>query len=499
MNFKVSGSISAPKLIVFIVAIVCCFIAAPARAIQAVVTHNIFHIPSEGNSLILEPYLEIYWQIDPLTIQFEKVDGKLKGRIRTDVILTNEKGTVNQDHYILQTLAVDHPDQALALNIMDLRRFGLKEGKYVIELHLQDLNDHSNKFTFKDSFSVSSVSTPFFSDILLIDTSIVSDVENEFQRNNKLQIPLNTNFLDDRRKSISYYAELYNTHTMAVNESVIVKAYISRKELGPALNQLLNVDSMSGRLLSIAEGRLPVVSLSSGNYYLNLVAENAARERLAAKSLFFQVINTKPTVQEERTLEETAKENFINLNKTFVAKYTAPQVKAILKMLLPIAEPVERNSINAFLKQPDEMYSRYFIYNFWMNRDKANPEKRWKEYAEQVKEANKLFGSSLLPGYETDRGRIYLKYGKPSDRVVVENEVGALPYEVWQYNALPAIGNAVFLFYRPGMIANDYKLLHSSVTNEVRNRAWRNYLYNAASEVQNGIRNSRAEQYLENR
>jgi GWxTD domain-containing protein len=145
------------------------------------------------------------------------------------------------------------------------------------------------------------------------------------------------------------------------------------------------------------------------------------------------------------------------------------------------------------------MYSRYFIYNFWLSRDKENPEKRWKEYAEQVKQANKLFGSSMLPAYETERGRIFLKYGRPSDRIVVENEQGALPYEIWQYNTLSTTGDAMFLFYRPGLIANDYKLLHSTLSTEVVNRAWRSYLYTGGSQASDGSRNSRAEQYFQNR
>ena len=103
----------------------------------------------------------------------------------------------------------------------------------------------------------------------------------------------------------------------------------------------------------------------------------------------------------------------------------------------------------------------------------------------------------MLNGYENDRGMIYLKYGAPTERVVVENENGAIPYEVWQYNSVPNNTNAMFLFYRPGFVTNDFKLLHTTVNGEVRNKAWRLSLYRNGEAFD--VHNSRAEQYLGNR
>ena len=139
----------------------------------------------------------------------------------------------------------------------------------------------------------------------------------------------------------------------------------------------------------------------------------------------------------------------------------------------------------------------YFIYNFWMKRNKEKPEEAWKEYADKVKEVNRLFGSSLLLGYESERGLIYLKYGSPTERIVVNNENNALPYEIWQYNTLPKASNALFLFYRPGLVSNDYRLLHTTVNGEIRNPNWRNSLY--FSSMEESASSSRAEQYIGNR
>ena len=153
--------------------------------------------------------------------------------------------------------------------------------------------------------------------------------------------------------------------------------------------------------------------------------------------------------------------------------------------------------LQAFLKRPDEMYMRYFIYNFWLNRNTGKPEKEWEAYAEKVREVNKMFGNQAIPGYETDRGVIFLKYGKPDDRVVVGGEQGSLPYEIWQYNSIRGAGkDGVFLFYRPENMANDMRLLHSTVTGEVRDMNWKAYLFpNGVPDVVE----SKAQQYIRNR
>ncbi len=490
-----------------------------SKATQAVVMHNIFYAPEENGLSKLKPYVEIYWQVDPQSILFNKEQNIWQGKIKTDIIVRSDTSIVAQAHYILETSPVTEGAQTLNQKIIDLQRFHLPDGHFSIELKLSDLTSKRNDFIYKDTFSAHSVApTPFFSDIQLVDTSVASSKQSPFQRNNHLQIPLCTNFLDDQRKSIHYYAELYNTHTLTPGQQPVTrKVFISRKEFGPAYNQIMHTDTALLSLLQITEGKLSTATLPSGNYYLNMIIEDKQLQRLAAQSLFFQIINSNPAPLEVKAetpapadsaatasnssapasgKSEPVSVNILNLNKTFVAKYTASQIRAVLKMLIPIAEPTERNNIQEFLRKPDDMYSRYFIYNFWLNRNKLNPEAEWKAYSEKVKEVNKLFGSKILPGYESDRGVIYLKYGSPTERVIVLNEQGALPYEVWQYNALPKASNAMLLFYRPGFIANDFKLLHTTINGELRNRSWRNSLY--PSGRANERSNSRAEQYLGN-
>jgi len=486
-------------------ALYCLFLLASfqplqAKALQAVVTHNTFYAPGENN--ILKPYLEAYWQIDPSTVIFQKTNELWQGQIKIDIVISNETGTVNEDHYILATKPATQRTEMLSQTIIDLRRIQIPPGKTFLQIKFTDEFKKTNEYTYNDSFLVAPAENkPMLSDIQLVDTSIASDAENTFQRNGYLQIPLCTSFIDDRRKTLGYYSEVYHTDISTEQSSApfVCKAFISKKEFESPINMLVKTDTVATALVQAIRGKFVIATLPSGNYYLNIVVENSNHEKVAGKTLFFQLLNTKPDqfVSPQDTQTKEAIPNFLDLNKTFLKKYTPAQIRAILKMLLPVAEPGEKAAINNFIKTPDDTYARYFIYNFWLARNKSNPEQGWKAYAEKIKEVNKLFGSSMMTGYENDRGYIYLKYGAPTERIVVENEMGALPYEIWQYNSLPKSPNAVLLFYRPGFINNDYKLLHTTVNGEVRNKSWRTSLYSGGTSVD--AENSRAEQYIGNR
>jgi hypothetical protein len=107
---------------------------------------------------------------------------------------------------------------------------------------------------------------------------------------------------------------------------------------------------------------------------------------------------------------------------------------------------------------------------------------------ERVQYADRVFKSGFGHGFETDRGRIYLRYGAPNDIVSVEDEPSAPPYEIWIYYNFPVTGqgNVKFLFYAPEL-ANSFELLHSTCEQEIRNPAWEQMLYkDALSETSSG-------------
>lgn len=480
-----------------------CFLSTSVYAVNATLSRSVFyHFKSpEGPT----PYLELFWQVDPGSLHFYKTgDTSLVAHIRTDIVLRNEAGIIHEDHYKLDTRPL--PGRlALLQNVSDNYRHELGTGLIRIEVTLSE-DGFGNAFRYVDSFTLAPApEQPFFSSFQLVDTSFPGreSVAGPFYRNGMVQLPLAANFLDERRDSLRYYLELYRNGE-AQNLPVSASVFISKRK-GEAVAYGLKQDitPAPGAVQGLS-GSLPINVLPSGNYYLNAVLKDAAGNKLAEQQLFFQRINPNPAKPPETHKDSTVSAptpdssgmvSVIDLRKTFVSKYTTAQIKAILKMLLPVADGPERDAIRAFQKTPDDTYMRYFVYNFFSKKNSADPEAEWKKYSDKVRAANKIYSASGKPGYETDRGFIFLKYGEPSERVIARNEPGSLPYEIWVYNTLPKYGRVChFLFYQPSSINSNYELLHTTVPDEMKNAEWRKFLYPTG---QNG--NARAEQYIGNR
>lgn len=488
------------------------FLSIQAKAIDAVAWHSVFFMPDSTHNGTYNPYIEVYWQINPTSVHFMRTPpSTLFARIKTDVFITNEAGTVNEDHFITETTPRQSTEEVLAHSIIDLHRYLIKPGHIKLRIQLTDATDTANHFTYTDTFTVARPdSEAFFSSIQLLDTAFASNENTVYQKNGYQQIPLCTNFIDEPRKHLRYYAELYQANLIPAFDYPLVQSVFISKEPGTgAYVKFLRNDTIkAGRFMPIL-GSLPIAALESGNYYINATLKNKLGRVLASSSTKFQRFNLHPLIDSADLPKNgdividsnTEKVHVLNLNKTFIGKYSFDQVKSIMKMMRPVCDPAAVETINNFLKKPDELYMRYFIYNYFAAVNKDDPDKAWKEFAERVREVNKLFDINGTPGYLTDRGYVYLKYGPPDNDINVENEEGALPYQIWQYNSLKTgtknVSNAVFLFYRPQDMVVGYLLLHSTVPGEAKNSAWRSYLYvNAAGGTS---LNSRAEQYIGNR
>ncbi len=478
-------------------------------AIDAVVSHTIFYKPDQANTGKLMPSLEIYWRVSPNTLHYvTNDDKKIVGNIKTDILLSNEQGLIKEEHYILQTVPVANLGELVQHNIIELKKYSLLAGKIKIRLLLTDMADSVNRYIYRDSFNIPPApEQTFYSSTELLDTVFETPSQTIFTKNGKQQVPVCVNFIDDGINTLRYYTELYKTDKLDTADFPLTqKVVISKNKNEGYYDNFIFKDTIAKpAAFTAASGVFHISSLPSGNYYVVTTLESKGHEQIASQSYFFQRLNKHPyidTTHSTTAISDTGIENVtvLNLKKTFVAKYSLAQIRSILKMLLPFCEPMAVQTINGFLKKPDEMYMRYFVYNYFATINKDDPGAAWKTFSKKITEVNKLFNTSSTPGYETDRGYIYLRYGAPTEIVTEENEQGTLPYEVWQYNVLTQLNhkevpNAFFLFYKPNQMISDYRLLHSTVTGEIQNSQWRNVLYNSQGSGQDYSGN-RVEQML---
>jgi len=129
--------------------------------------------------------------------------------------------------------------------------------------------------------------------------------------------------------------------------------------------------------------------------------------------------------------------------------------------------------VSAFKALSNDEERDQFIENFWLRRDPTpdTPENEYKEeHYRRIAYANEHFGAGL-PGWKTDRGRIYIIWGAPDqieshptggtwDRPQEQGggTTSTYPYEDWRYRYLEGIQENVELEFVDPCSCGDYHL-----------------------------------------
>jgi len=185
------------------------------------------------------------------------------------------------------------------------------------------------------------------------------------------------------------------------------------------------------------------------------------------KKIFFQRSNPKVI----STFSPT------DISSSFVAEMNTNELAEFIKSIEPISTAIELNYARNQLKGNNTELMQKYFYNFWFTRNPENPKEAWITYKKEVDIVNKEFSTAIKKGYETDRGRVYLKHGKPNTIVQRYSEPSAYPYEIWHYYKVANFSNIRFVFYNPDLVSNDFPMLHSNLPGELNNPQWKVQLH----------------------
>jgi GWxTD domain-containing protein len=127
--------------------------------------------------------------------------------------------------------------------------------------------------------------------------------------------------------------------------------------------------------------------------------------------------------------------------------------------------------LQAFKSLSNDEERDQFIENFWLRRNPNpdSPENEYKdEYYARIAYANEHFAAGK-PGWRTDRGHIYIAFGKPDsidshpsggsyERPQEEGggETSTFPFEVWHYRYLEGIGDNIDIEFVDTCMCGDY-------------------------------------------
>ena len=134
---------------------------------------------------------------------------------------------------------------------------------------------------------------------------------------------------------------------------------------------------------------------------------------------------------------------------------------------------ITKDEKRAFMALVTDEERENFIENFWRRRD-PDPDTEENEYREEYYEriayANEKFASGI-PGWKTDRGRIYIQWGKP-DSVESHPSGGSYerpyhegggstttyPFEIWFYRHLDGVGDGIEIEFVDPTGTGEYRI-----------------------------------------
>ena len=437
----------------------------PARAeknLSMVLDYAVFRYDSA------QVLTEIYYSIPTAELEFTQSGDLLMAEAAFHIRVLKSGDLWQEGKWRMQReLAADavvNPEDRM----MDAVGYQMEEGEYSIELSVEDLNDPENRFSISKAISVS---LPHDERLSLSSLQLASSIKkmadgvnNVFCKNGLEVVPNPESVFGKGSPMLFYYLEAY--HLEAATSDSAYKTNVSVTD--GAGNQ---VPTIKGRRqvkkiipASVEVGALNVSSLPSGQFFVNFDILDAQDQiRASTRKKFFIYNPDKPA---EAAVDSTAQ------RASAVKEYAGLSEKELDVKLQQTKYVAEKGDITDFklLKTADA--KRRYLADFWRNRDPSPgaPFNEFKDrYEGRVAVANKEFRTISRAGWKTDRGRVYILYGNPSDIERNPNNAGSYSYQVWHYESIE--GGVLFVF-ADFQEYGEYRQLHSTKRGEPKNENW---------------------------
>ncbi len=412
-----------------------------------------------------EPYVETSLQFNAGSLKFRKDSiGDLQASVEITQIFKQGDKIVAVDKYnllspLMKNMVVD--------DFYDLRRFKLASGKYEFELVIKDLYaDETVVGNYDISIGVQKPKRVEVSDVEFIQNLNKTKETNNFTKNGYQMIPYFSNYFPPNYDKLVYYLEFYNVNSVIdSNEYLAATFQVQKKRTGEYLEDFFQYKKLKANAIDPVINILPITKLVSGEYNLVIDVINKTNDTLLSKMVTFRRRNDE--------FFEEIKVDVSDIDLSFSEELKTDSIPYFLASLVPIAPQHEVEKIYKALERKDTTYMRQYIYSFWKETNPNEALRAWLDYKQQVYYAERLFGTQIKRGFESDRGRIHLKYGSPNYVTDQPTGTSAYPYQIWHFYRIGQRSNVRFVFYNPDLVTNDYPLIHSDLPGEVQNQNWR--------------------------
>lgn len=350
---------------------------------------------------------------------------------------------------------------------LDMIDFAVAPGKYSVAV---DVTDSTSGRQLAASAPVEGyAAAPDASDMLLASSMRIAEADDtvprpgEIRRGNTLFTAAARLRLTPLRPQVYYLLEAYNGGSETAGTMVVSVVDASGKSILQTPPAPVRIAEGGGLL----KGHLDLEGLPPGQYQMKLAVELPSKRFERSADMVMA------------PLEETLARDTMRLSaekSTDEGYFKYMDGAALDSAFAPLTYVSEGNELRTWDKKLSDDAKRRFLITFWQKRDPTpgTPQNEARErFYEGIAAANKNYKERKVPGWKTDRGRVYAKYGAPDDLLRRPSESKAPPYEVWRYTR----GRGYWYIY--GDLSNGfgtYRLMNTNDPNEVPRPDWREIL-----------------------
>ena len=408
-----------------------------ALALDASVIHANFYAEQLN-------YVELYIGIVGKTASYQKLpSGQYQASVEVQISFYSSDSIVKSDQFIL-----NGPESGIAPDFMDVKRYRLEDGSFHLVVRIIDTNARANQLLYEADLDLKNPGEELVqSDILLLNRVQKSDDSNSvFVKNGLFLEPMPFHFFHKWSSRLSFYHEIYNSD-LAIGDDFMIRYGLEPLQA-----------SASGKVLLVGHKRkkavrvLPVLfqldirDLPTGRYRLFVELRHRNSQLLSKKTVEFVRANPNLSISRLDISDE-------DLEGTFVSKLEDETLQYTMRAIALKVVSSELEQLNSIMKGENRKDKERFVYAFFLNQNPNDPVRAYNKYMALANELHHKFRSGMGYGFESDRGRIYMVYGPPTDIIKVEDEPTAPPYEIWIYHDFPQTrqSNVKFLFYNPSL------------------------------------------------
>jgi GWxTD domain-containing protein len=395
---------------------------------------------------------EFYTLLDARQLQFVPEGGNFVAQIDLALTITDSNGQIAGEETRTRNLSVPdlHELRETGAFVRDQIGFSLKPGDYQVTCEVEDVyGDTQGGIAgplHVDDFETSGLIS---SGVRFASSFAPSETEGRFVRNGWEVVPRITRIYKTE-EPVRFYHELYNLSPGSDPGAFDVRYQLLDEDNVPvaeAVDRRFKKGGESAVLMdSIATTGLPVGQYALEVQSLDLDGKSRTRR---VRTFFLQ--------SDEETKEELSEDQ-----KTSLAYY---------RHIKWVAEEADLKAYKSLktLESKDK-----FLKVFWKRVDPSPGTAVNEKLIEHIRRMrfsdNNFSGSHKQEGYDTQKARVYVKYGPPSERDYRSAVDSVKPCEVWTYEEQ---GMYEFIF-RDRRGIGVYELVHSTFPGELYNPNWQN-------------------------